>query len=638
VVLTEFTVILTDENPEHQSAPATVELTVYKPTAAQAAAQNWPGDWLTQQPSSIEALLTGTAALAGDQRIPVLNWMAANWWQQTVWDASASGQALELTVDEKAIVTGSQADDMLQGGDGDDILAGGPGADTLTGGAGRDIFIVDTQAGHDTITDFSLADADCLDLSALVRGASADIRDYLVATASPDGVTLAVDADGDGSGYTDASVTLLGLDGDQADVQQLYADGRILAPGLQLPTIVSVSVAEGDGVGEETESRPACFTLRREGLTTAKLTVGVSLTGSAENGVDYQSVPAQVVFPAGARTALVSIIPLVDYQVEPDETVTLTLLEGSGYALGGNTAAQVLIRDLREEVSLTVVEPFAMTQEQQAGTFMIQRKGMIARTTTVWLAVGGTATNGVDVERIPTRIAIPAWQTAVYVDVVPKPDAVIAGNSETIVLTVKPDPAGEYTRADPGTGTVTLVQNAAKAVDQNGDGVLDSEDPDFDGLTTAREQEIGSDPLVPTLVLEAGWNMVTVPRNPVGDDTLRSQLGDSFSGIVWGWETDHYIAVVGSALQPGKGYFVFSFKHTVIDLDQTVEGDGQVELANGWNLIGAIRGGNLSAPTGSMVSVYGYTDGAYDPVTDFVLKPMKGYWAHSETAFSLMLP
>lgn len=132
--------------------------------------------------------------------------------------------------------------------------------------------------------------------------------------------------------------------------------------------------------------------------------------------------------------------------------------------------------------------------------------------------------------------------------------------------------------------------------------------------------------------------MITVPRNPVADQSLRNQLGESFSGIVWGWETDHYIAVVDSVLQPGKGYFVFSFKHAVIDLKDTVEGDGLAELDSGWNLIGAIRGGSLDAQAGNMISVYGYTDGAYDPVKDLVLKPMKGYWAHAERAFGLTLP
>jgi hypothetical protein len=52
---------------------------------------------------------------------------------------------------------GSSADDALFGGKGDDFLNGGLGNDTLTGGMGADKFLLSTNSGTDTITDFEVS-------------------------------------------------------------------------------------------------------------------------------------------------------------------------------------------------------------------------------------------------------------------------------------------------------------------------------------------------------------------------------------------------------------------------------------------------------------------------------------------------
>ena len=61
-------------------------------------------------------------------------------------------------------LSGLGGDDTLNGLGGSDVLIGGDGDDTLTGGNGADKFILelDTAAGTDTITDFSVGDGDRL--------------------------------------------------------------------------------------------------------------------------------------------------------------------------------------------------------------------------------------------------------------------------------------------------------------------------------------------------------------------------------------------------------------------------------------------------------------------------------------------
>ena len=57
------------------------------------------------------------------------------------------------------VVRGGQNDDVLTGGDGDDTLFGDIGVDVLTGGSGADTFVLQTNKGTDTITDFRSDDS-----------------------------------------------------------------------------------------------------------------------------------------------------------------------------------------------------------------------------------------------------------------------------------------------------------------------------------------------------------------------------------------------------------------------------------------------------------------------------------------------
>jgi len=71
---------------------------------------------------------------------------------------------------------GGVGNDVLEGGDGRDVLNGGPGADLLFGGAGADLFVFNSATEdnlpgglqtRETIADFSRAQNDRIDLSAI---------------------------------------------------------------------------------------------------------------------------------------------------------------------------------------------------------------------------------------------------------------------------------------------------------------------------------------------------------------------------------------------------------------------------------------------------------------------------------------
>lgn len=119
-------------------------------------------------------------------------------------------------------IYGQAGRDYLQGNDGDDRLYGGIGDDVLTGGTGVDHFIYtaatdsDATNGIDVINDFSQAQGDKINLSALTGGSgtvtagtsfSGIVNEVLYST-SGSNTDVQVDLNGDGA--ADMSIQLVG--------------------------------------------------------------------------------------------------------------------------------------------------------------------------------------------------------------------------------------------------------------------------------------------------------------------------------------------------------------------------------------------------------------------------------------------
>ena len=98
---------------------------------------------------------------------------------------------------------------------------------------------------------------------------------------------------------------------------------------LSVPqTIGVISVASGSNA----------FTFTRTGDMTAALAVTITLSGSAINGTDYQTVGPSMTFAAGAATATLALTPTASGSAK---TVTLTLEQGGTYDLANPSSATV---------------------------------------------------------------------------------------------------------------------------------------------------------------------------------------------------------------------------------------------------------------------------------------------------------
>ena len=96
------------------------------------------------------------------------------------------------------------------------------------------------------------------------------------------------------------------------------------------------------------------YTFSRTGPTSSALSVNYTVGGTATLGTDYTGIAASpatktVNFTAGSATATVTVDPSADTTIEPDETISLSLIAGTGYLIG--TTAAVISTIINDDIS-----------------------------------------------------------------------------------------------------------------------------------------------------------------------------------------------------------------------------------------------------------------------------------------------
>ena len=138
--------------------------------------------------------------------------------------------------------------------------------------------------------------------------------------------------------------------------------GRIepLEDRTLLSTLPRVSVvASPSSVGEDGTTN-ATFRFTRTAPVTDALVVNFTVDGDATFGEDYTTSEAGlfaanlVVFEAGQSSATITMDPKGDQLLEPNESVIVTLAEGTGYTLGTSRSAKATIANDDSAISVAV--------------------------------------------------------------------------------------------------------------------------------------------------------------------------------------------------------------------------------------------------------------------------------------------
>ncbi|RZA31816.1 MAG: autotransporter outer membrane beta-barrel domain-containing protein, partial [Lysobacteraceae bacterium] len=109
-----------------------------------------------------------------------------------------------------------------------------------------------------------------------------------------------------------------------------------VVPYVPVPPTASI-VANTASVTED-GAQNLSYTVTLSDPAAAPIRVYFSLGGSA-NGADYTASANPLVIATGTTTGTITIDPTADTNVETDETVTVSLVAGSGYTLGAPTSA-----------------------------------------------------------------------------------------------------------------------------------------------------------------------------------------------------------------------------------------------------------------------------------------------------------
>jgi len=125
---------------------------------------------------------------------------------------------------------------------------------------------------------------------------------------------------------------------------------------------ITLAVAPGAVAEDGSTNLVYTFTRAGNGALSRPLVVNYTVGGTATLGANYSQSGAAsftttigtVVFAAGSATALVTVDPIADSAIEPDETVALTLAAGTSYTIGTTAAVVGTILDDDQIVSLAV--------------------------------------------------------------------------------------------------------------------------------------------------------------------------------------------------------------------------------------------------------------------------------------------
>lgn len=249
-----------------------------------------------------------------------------------------------------------------------------------------------------------------------------------------------------GSGYSpllgqNQSATAWIYDADQPMVEVNAADGT---SGLTVP-FTEASTTTGED-----------FFISRRGATTADLVVNYTMSGTAIEGTDYNTLSGTVTIPAGSTGAYVNVIPINDTTPEGTETIIMTLTSGSYGVRVGSATLLLGDNDSFSGMSVGFAAATATTNEA-VGTYnlAVNRTGTSTGTASVQYRVNGgsAAGNGIDFSLANGVLNFASGETsksipiAIVNDQLPEP-------AETIVVQLL-----NQTGANLGTSTHTLTVN-----------------------------------------------------------------------------------------------------------------------------------------------------------------------------------
>ena len=133
----------------------------------------------------------------------------------------------------------------------------------------------------------------------------------------------------------------------------------------------AVSIAATQPNADTSGANPGVFTVSCAGTAVLPIVVNYTISGSANNGVDYVALPGTVVIPAGAGSATITVTPNPTLTTVPSDTVVLTLAPSSNYSVFGTGTATVTITNQPATLYVATLRTGTAANSTASGTATI---------------------------------------------------------------------------------------------------------------------------------------------------------------------------------------------------------------------------------------------------------------------------
>jgi len=225
-------------------------------------------------------------------------------------------------------------------------------------------------------------------------------------------------------------------------------------PNVVGVTTATPTIAEGS-------STPGTFVVTRTASGTP-LTVTYTMTGTAQNGVDYTNaagtaLSGSVTFGPNATATNIDVFAVDDLVPETTESIVLNIDPSTNYTGAGNATIRIIDNE-PPQLAITNIHSQMYERTNDFATFQITRLGSTnVPSFPVNLSFSsGSATLGVDFYVTNATLTFEPGVQTTNISIFPIEDGIYEGN-ETAFVNIAPAGAGEYSIGSAGSASITIV-------------------------------------------------------------------------------------------------------------------------------------------------------------------------------------
>lgn len=227
-----------------------------------------------------------------------------------------------------------------------------------------------------------------------------------------------------------------------------------------LPPVAARFQLASSAASEAARAATLAVELSRASSQPVSIAYSVADQSARGGGIDYQLASGVLVFAPGETARAIAVEITDDGDIEPDETLVVTLTGGA--VLGApSTHVLTIVSDDTAALTVQFAAPSGSASEGAGvATVVLALSGSSGDDLDVGIVVaGGSATAGVDYATPPARVAFPAGTTIASFALQIAQDAAYEGD-ETILLALA-DPSGGVIGATPTFSFTILEDDAA---------------------------------------------------------------------------------------------------------------------------------------------------------------------------------